>query len=186
MYGKLMSISDPMMWRYYELLTDVQVADIEKMKRESHPMQAKKELARRIVGDFHSPDAAARAGEDWGKQFQKNEVPEEIERVVIALEKIKFEGTKDLLTDESSYFPLWKFQGDGASNPQTLRLVRLDKLLLEAGLVPSRTEASRKIKEKAVRLIRQVVTDPIVSLVPGDILTSLGRRAKIVRIADSQ
>jgi tyrosyl-tRNA synthetase len=54
MYGKVMSISDEMMWRYYELLTDVQVADIEKMKRDMHPMAAKKELARRIVADFHS------------------------------------------------------------------------------------------------------------------------------------
>src|SRR5439155_7891924 len=54
MYGKIMSISDEMMWRYYERLTDVQVADIEKMKRDAHPMQAKKDLARRIVADFHS------------------------------------------------------------------------------------------------------------------------------------
>src|SRR5207248_7092679 len=50
-YGKIMSISDDMMWRYYELLTDVQIADIEKMKRESHPMEAKKDLACRIVTD---------------------------------------------------------------------------------------------------------------------------------------
>ena len=84
MYGKIMSISDEMMWRYYELLTDVQVADIEKMKKESHPMQAKKELARRIVGDFHSADAEVKAGEDWAKQFQKNEVPEDIEEAEIA------------------------------------------------------------------------------------------------------
>src|ERR1700720_1497654 len=68
MYGKVMSISDEMMWRYYELLTDVQVADIEKMKRETHPMQAKKDLARRTVKDFHSVEAAAKAGEDWAKQ----------------------------------------------------------------------------------------------------------------------
>src|SRR6266700_769641 len=52
-YGKIMSISDDMMWRYYELLTDVQIADIEKMKRESHPMEAKKDLACRIVTDVH-------------------------------------------------------------------------------------------------------------------------------------
>ncbi len=80
MYGKIMSISDEIMWRYYELLTDVSMTEIEKMKRESHPMQAKKDLARRIVGDFHSPDAAAKAGEDWAKQFQKDEVPEDVER----------------------------------------------------------------------------------------------------------
>jgi len=83
MYGKIMSISDEMMWRYYELLTDVQVADIEKMKREAHPMQAKKELARRIVQDFHSAEAAAKAGEDWAKQFQKSEVPESVEEAAI-------------------------------------------------------------------------------------------------------
>ncbi len=53
-YGKIMSISDDMMWRYYELLTDVQIAEIEKMKRESHPMEAKKDLARRIVSSSRS------------------------------------------------------------------------------------------------------------------------------------
>ncbi len=83
MYGKIMSISDEMMWRYYELLTDVQVADIEKMKRETHPMQAKKELARRIAADFHSADSATKAAEDWAKQFQKDEVPEDVEEVVV-------------------------------------------------------------------------------------------------------
>jgi tyrosyl-tRNA synthetase len=83
MYGKIMSISDEMMWRYYELLTDVQVAEIETMKREAHPMQAKKDLARRIVKDFHSPEAAAKAGEDWAKQFQKDEVPEDIEEIEV-------------------------------------------------------------------------------------------------------
>src|SRR6266702_4445232 len=81
MYGKIMSISDEMMWRYYELLTDVQVADIAKMKSEAHPMQAKKDLARRIVADFHSAEAAANAGEDWAKQFQKDEVPADVEEV---------------------------------------------------------------------------------------------------------
>src|SRR4030088_2890194 len=71
MYGKVMSISDEMMWRYYELLTDVQLAEIEKMKRESHPMQSKKDLARIIVKDFHSQEAAEKAEGDWAKQFQQ-------------------------------------------------------------------------------------------------------------------
>src|SRR5712691_5606698 len=48
MYGKIMSISDEMMWRYYELLTDVSLAHINNQRSEAHPMQAKKELARRI------------------------------------------------------------------------------------------------------------------------------------------
>jgi tyrosyl-tRNA synthetase len=72
-----------MMWRYYELLTDVQVAEIEKMRREAHPMQAKKDLARRIVADFHSTEAAAKAGEDWARQFQKGGIPENVEEVAI-------------------------------------------------------------------------------------------------------
>jgi tyrosyl-tRNA synthetase len=83
MYGKLMSISDQMMWRYYELLTDVQISEIEKMKTESHPMQAKKDLAARIVTDFHSAEAAVKASEDWAKQFQKGEAPDSIEETRI-------------------------------------------------------------------------------------------------------
>src|SRR2546425_2913850 len=55
MYGKVMSISDEMMWRHYELLTDISIADIEKMKRESHPIQAKKKIAWRVVADFYLP-----------------------------------------------------------------------------------------------------------------------------------
>src|SRR5690242_16645134 len=76
MYGKIMSISDEMMWRYYELLTDVSLAEIERMKTGTHPMQAKKDLARRIVADFHSEEAAGKAGEDWAKQFQEGKTPE--------------------------------------------------------------------------------------------------------------
>ena len=93
MYGKVMSVSDEMMWRYYELLTDVQLSEIEKMKRESHPMDAKKELARRIVTDFHSPEAATKAGEDWAKQFQKQEIPEDVEEVTVEVteEKVRLD-----------------------------------------------------------------------------------------------
>jgi len=91
MFGKVMSVSDDLMWRYYELLTDVQVSDIEKMKRESHPMDAKKELARRIVSDFHSAEAADKAKEDWAKQFQKNEVPDAVEEVTVEESKMRLD-----------------------------------------------------------------------------------------------
>src|SRR6195256_2567434 len=74
MYGKVMSISDEMMWRYYELLTDVPSSGIAQMKEDAgsgraHPMALKKELARGIVADFHSAEAAAKAAEDWAKQL---------------------------------------------------------------------------------------------------------------------
>ena len=146
MYGKVMSISDEMMWRYYELLTDLQVAEIEKMKREAHPMQAKKELARRIVADFHSPEAAAKAGEDWAKQFQKNEVPEEIEVIDVSLENVRAIERGEADTDGS----------DGAL------LIRVDKLIRCVGLADSNTEAAGKVKEGAVTVDGQGIDRRVV------------------------
>src|SRR5947209_4057618 len=93
-YGKVMSISDGLMWRYYELLTDVTTSQIEQMKADvadgrQHPMQLKKALARRIVQDFHSEQAAHQAEENWAKQFQKHEVPENLDVQVIPREQVQ-------------------------------------------------------------------------------------------------
>src|SRR4030081_1866146 len=93
MYGKIMSISDEMMWRYYELLTDVRTEQIAAMKADvasgkAHPMTLKKELARSIVADFHSEEAAAKAAEDWAKQFQKDQVPEEVETETLVFAEV--------------------------------------------------------------------------------------------------
>jgi len=73
MYIKIMRISDELMWSYYELLTDVKTAEIETMKHESHPLEAKKALARRIVTDFHSAEAAADAANEWANRDQVSE-----------------------------------------------------------------------------------------------------------------
>ena len=143
MYGKIMSVSDAIMWRYYELLTDLSMAEIEKMKRESHPMQAKKDLARRIVADFHSLDAAMKAGEDWAKQFQKREVPEDVTEVFIALAEI---GGHIVETD----------RGPEAT-------VRADRLLLRCGLAASTTDAARKLKQGSVRVDDHVLKEPYFS-----------------------
>jgi tyrosyl-tRNA synthetase len=178
MYGKIMSISDEIMWRYYELLTDVSMTEIEKMKREAHPMQAKKDLARRIVADFHSADAATKAGEDWAKQFQKDEVPNDTELVRVPLQKISAVGTKDLW-DENSYFPL-----DGPQSPN-IRLVWFDKLLVEAGFVVSRAEGSRKIEAKAVHADGRKILRPIVSLlVNSEKVVRLGKKIKRVSVTE--
>jgi tyrosyl-tRNA synthetase len=152
MYGKVMSISDEMMWRYYELLTDVSLAEIEKMKREAHPMQAKKELARRIVADFHSAEAAAKAAEDWTKQFQKNEVPEDIEEVIASVE----------VTPEG--------------------LVRLDKLLARCGLSDSVSDAGRKLKQKAVKVNGTLTTDAVTSIdISQPVVLQVGKKIRKVR-----
>ena len=159
MYGKLMSTSDEMMWRYYELLTDLSLPEIEKMKRDSHPMEAKKNLAHRIVADFHSADAATKAAEDWAKQFQKNQVPENIEQI-----KIPY--------------------ADVAASSKNGHAVKLDKLLARCGLADSVTDGSRKIKQKAVRINGEVITDLIVPVtVPGEMTIRVGRSLRKISLA---
>jgi tyrosyl-tRNA synthetase len=166
MYGKVMSISDAMMWRYYELLTDVSMADIEKMQRDctsgqAHPMKLKQELARRIVSDFHSAEAAVQAAEGWSKQFQRDEVPEDVEHVTLSFAKVATSGV-----------------------PRSSdHLVSVDKLISQAGLCASRTEAGRKIKERAVRIRGEVVDTPSISLPVGTALpVQVGRKAKKVTL----
>jgi len=185
MYGKVMSISDPMMWRYYELLTDVQLSEIEKMKRETHPMDAKKDLARRTVTDFHSADAAVKAAEDWAKQFQKDEIPESAPRVSVRLEKVVVMGSKDF-EQNPAHFPLWETQKErDVTLDAQIKAIRLDKLLVEAGFVDSRTEADRKIKARAVRVMNKVIPVSVIStFVPYDLLTTLGRQTKIISIIE--
>ncbi|HXW93137.1 MAG TPA: tyrosine--tRNA ligase [Terriglobales bacterium] len=187
MYGKIMSISDAMMWRYYELLTDVQFPEIEQMKRQAHPMQAKKDLALRIVTDFHSAEAAAQAAEDWAIQFQKRELPTQVPKVTVQLERVIADRKGQPAESAHTYFPLWqaqRSQNDKLGSEET-RAVRLDKLLVEAGFVDSKTEAARKIRERAVRMLNKVVPELTISvIVPCDLPTSLGRKTKIVSIVE--
>jgi tyrosyl-tRNA synthetase len=157
MYGKIMSISDEMMWRYYELLTDVQVAEIGKMKREAHPMQAKKELARRIVADFHSAEAAAKAGEDWAKQFQKKDIPDVIEQVIVQKDKI-LAGTGDPIGVRNAPSDVMVLAQDRMC--ETAVPVRIDKLLMEAALAESASEGGRKIKQKSVEIDGEPIEKP--------------------------
>jgi tyrosyl-tRNA synthetase len=181
MYGKIMSISDEMMWRYYELLTDVQVAEIEKMKRELHPMQAKKDLARRIVADFHSADAAGKAGEDWAKQFQKDEVPDVLELVTVPISKI-YIGSGEAIGIQPPPPDVHVLAGDRL-RPVAI-LVRVDKLLAEAGLAESASDGSRKVRQRAVEIDRELVEKPklAVSSPPRPLVVRAGRSMKQVTI----
>jgi tyrosyl-tRNA synthetase len=143
MYGKLMAISDDKMWKYYELLTDLSASEIEKMKRETHPMQAKKDLARRIVTDFHSADAATKAAEDWTKQRQQelrqDNLPDQLEEIPVSYERIKADDAPSAGGD--AY--LW---------------IKLDRLLVACGLAASLTDAARKRKAHSVHLLRPDAT----------------------------
>jgi tyrosyl-tRNA synthetase len=190
-YGKIMSISDEMMWRYYDLLTDLSAAEIERMRQDvaggkAHPMNLKKELAERIVADFHLPEAAQKAAEDWGRQFQRHEVPHSAERVSVRLEKVVVATGEDVV-NLPTHFRLHELQTEqnGRREQAKLTAVRLDKLLVEAGFVNSRTEADRKIKARAVRVIDQVVPVPLITVfVPSDLVTVLGRKIKIISLVE--
>jgi tyrosyl-tRNA synthetase len=122
MFGKLMSISDGLMWRYYELLTDLSAADIQQMRGRAeagaaNPRDLKVALAKRVIADFHSPAAADAAAEEFNRLFKRKEVPDEVEERAVAPR-------------------VWK----------------LPRLLVETGLAPSVAEARRLIEQGGVRV----------------------------------
>jgi tyrosyl-tRNA synthetase len=88
MYGKLMSIPDDLMWRYYELLTDESEKDIKAFKK-GHPMDAKRSLASGITAWLHGPDDAMAAAEDFATKFSQREFPENAREVVVGWDKEK-------------------------------------------------------------------------------------------------
>ncbi|MGZ4826738.1 MAG: tyrosine--tRNA ligase [Terriglobales bacterium] len=176
MYGKVMSISDALMWRYYELLTDVSAEEIDRMKADAvagraHPMQLKKDLARRIVSDFHSDQAAQQAGEDWARQFQRDEVPQDVETVTVPYSAVEYRIGED--ADLA-----------GAEMGRTQFGVKLDRLLVQSGLAPSGADATRKIKEGAVRVADKVVLQPRMIFVtfPGPLIVRVGKKMRRVVI----
>jgi len=163
MYGKLMSISDELMWKYFLLLTDLRSSEVEALKADvtaakAHPMDVKKRLARTITADFHGEAAAQNADENWARMFQQKETAEDLEEVLIS--------HADVAGAEANH-------------------IRLPKLLVALGLAASGAEANRKIAEKAVKLDGDVATSGIVMVgsLPARTVVRLGKRAKIAVIA---
>ncbi len=162
MYGKLMSISDELMWKYWALLTDLKTSEVEAMRAKVaegalHPMEAKKRLARTIVTDFHGASEAERADQNWAQMFQQKAVSEDIEEVAVAY--------ADLV---------------GPSGAPGALAIRLPKLLTALGLATSGAEASRKIAERAVKLDGETATQSVIPLekLPTRCVVRLGRRAR--------
>ena len=83
MFGKVMSISDELMWKYYTLCTDLTPAEIAAKKAELHPMEAKRELAKSIIRDFHDAAAADAAEEEFRRVFSERQAPAEIEETTL-------------------------------------------------------------------------------------------------------
>ncbi len=166
MYGKLMSISDELMWKYWLFLTDLRQSEVDDLQAEVatgtlHPMEAKKRLARTITAGFHGDAAATHADENWARMFQQKEAAEDLEEVHIAYADL-----------------------DGPSGAPGALQIRVPKLLVQLGLAASGAEASRKIAEKAVKLDGEVATNALVPLeaLPARLVVRLGKRAKIAVI----
>ncbi len=143
MYGKLMSISDELMWKYWLLLTDLPGREIEGMQSavmlgKLHPMQAKKNLAWGIVRDFHSAEAAEAAAESWAKQFQQRGVAEDV--------PVREINPNESVLEEYIQ-PEIPTPGSGPT-----RAIRVARLLQLVGLASSTGEATRKIAENAVSI----------------------------------
>ena len=172
MYGKLMSISDELMWKYWIYLTDLRQSDIEKMQAEVaggalHPMEAKKLLARTIVAGFHAEEAARKADEDWAMQFQQRNVEATAEEVTVELRQVAVAGSLDLaLGDESCAVD-----------------IHVAKLLVALGLKSSRTEAERQVTA-GVNIDGVTSSNKLIHLAkrPARIAVRVGKRAKIAVI----
>ncbi len=148
-YGKVMSISDTLMFRYYELLSDLSAAEIEILAQDMkdgkiHPKDVKKKLARELTKRFYGEEDATMAEESFEKVFKHHGLPDNIPELVLE----KANGEK------------W-----------------LPKLLVEAGLTSSTSEARRLIKQQAVSINNEKVLDTEFAVQPtGDVLIKVGKR----------
>jgi tyrosyl-tRNA synthetase len=155
-YGKVMSISDALMVRYYELLSDIDLTGLRKVREGvegqpggAHPMESKKALARELVTRFHGTAAARQAEEEFVLQFRQKEIPDDIPRVEMV-----------------AGAPLW-----------------ICRLLAEAGLVASNGEGRRLIQQGGVKLDGDKVADADLEVAArGEIVLQAGKRrfARIV------
>jgi len=148
-FGKIMSISDELMFRYYELLSTLDPKEIKKIKEgvkegRLHPKDIKKKLAIEIISRFHSPSEAIQAAEEFERVFKYKEEPEEIEEIDIYLSQKK----------------IW-----------------LPKLLQLVGLTQSSSEGKRIIQQGGVRVNRQRVSSLEMELSTGNTyLLQVGKR----------
>ncbi len=149
MFGKLMSVTDDLMWRYYELLSSRTIDEIRQLREavaagREHPKAAKVQLAKEMVTRFHSKAAADQAEEEWNRVHVRRELPEEIELKEYAL-------------------------GDAAN-------VGLLKLMSETGLAASNSEARRLVVQGGVTVNGEKVSDPKATLDRGEYTLQVGKR----------
>jgi len=156
MFGKVMSISDDLMWKYYELLTDLTVTEIGALRSKcesgnENPRNVKVNLAKSIISDFHSQEEANAAADEFNRLFVQKEIPDEIEeRSIVA----------------GSY--------------------KLADLLVETGLTASKGEARRLIEQGGVKINGEKASSAAADITVNSdpTLVQLGKR-KFLRVSGS-
>jgi len=149
MFGKIMSITDPLMLRYFELLTDITPTDLAQLQRDiaagaKHPRQVKEDLAVELVTRYHGRQAALEAAQEFARIFREKGLPEEIEEVTL----------------RAGGAQLW-----------------IAKALVEAGLAAGTSEARRLITQGGVQVDGDKVTDANLELAAGKTyLLKVGKR----------
>ena len=144
-YAKTLSISDELMWRYYELLSDKSLEEIAQMKADAeegklHPKTAKENLAMELVARFYDEEAAKAAKAAFDNVFKANKLPEDMPEVSVE------EG-------------VW-----------------ICKALVDAGIEPSTSQARRDIKQGAVRIDQEKISDEKMNLNAGEYILQVGKR----------
>jgi tyrosyl-tRNA synthetase len=157
MFRKIMKISDDLMYRYYELLTDMQLSDIAKLRDDiasgrKDAMEVKMALGRRIVSDFHSAAEADAAHEAFNREVRQGLEPADIETIDLPAAASSDKG------------------------------IRVDKLLALIGLTASVTDATRKIKAGAVEINGNIQKDLLLNNVAGELTIRVGKQWKRVKI----
>lgn len=149
-YGKAMSVSDQLMWKYYELLTDFTPAEISKMKADVesgslHPRDVKSNLAKILVADFHSQVAAEQAEQEFTRRFREHQTPTDIEARTLHLEAA----------------------------------IKLVDLLLQMELSSSKAEARRLISQGGVKINGEKIADVAYQFSPGEVAEAVIQVGKL-------
>ena len=148
-YGKTLSITDTLMFRYYELLSDLSTSEVAALQHEMedgkvHPKAVKQQLARELTVRFHGREAAIKAEENFERVFKKHDLPDDIPEKVVS-------------TEESE---IW-----------------LPRLLVDTGMVKGTGEARRMIKQNAVSVDGEKITDVDYNVkASGEVLLKVGKR----------
>lgn len=162
MYGKIMSISDGLMLRYYELLSHIPLEEFNALKERIgkgtvHPKRAKEDLALEIVERYWSKEEALRSREEFENIFRQKGLPDEIPTFQIVLERTSLSGgERDITSTKKSDW--------------------LPQVMKETGLAKSTSEAMRLIKQGGVKINDEAVTDPDTRLQQGEHIIKVGKR----------